>query len=93
MKIANLPTKEQKRYWDRVRSLGCIICGRPAEIHHCETGMGRKKDHNKVISLCFWHHRGNIDGMAIHTGKKIFEGRFGTEKELMEKVENMLNNC
>lgn len=49
-------------YVAHVRTLPCIICGKPAESHHLQAvGMGRdrKRDlvcHYTVIPLCRDHH-------------------------------------
>lgn len=50
-----------RRHHDRVASLGCLVCGTPATIHHV-TGyadkMGRTtRDHWRVVPLCPAHHQ------------------------------------
>lgn len=82
-------TASQTERWNRIRALGCIICGQPAAIHHCGTGSGGRKDHSKVLPLCHTHHQG-LDG--IHTlGRKLWQERYGTEEELIERVNNLIN--
>ena len=85
-------TAAEKRHMDRVASLGCIICGLPATIHHCGTYMGGGRNHKRVLPLCWPHHLGpeGIDGKRI--SKREWEHRYGKESELLEKVENILNN-
>lgn len=62
------PTKSQRARWERIRELGCSVCLMPAAIHHCETGGGGRKDHDKVAALCYIHHQGE---RGIHTlGRK-----------------------
>lgn len=84
-------TAEQKKRWARLRELGCIVgtCDNPnAAIHHCETGMGGRKDHDKVIPLCHYHHQGEE---GLHTlGRRVWQGIYGTEQQLMEIAEQTL---
>jgi hypothetical protein len=85
-------TKAEKQHLDNVASLGCIICRRPAEIHHIRkgAGMAMKSSHFDAIPLCPDHHRNGGYGTAIHAGQKAFEEKFGTEEELLQKVRAML---
>ena len=88
LKVSKQPTKAQRKRWEQIRALGCIVCqSYSAEIHHCFTGGGGRKDHDKVIPLCIPHHTG-IDG--IHRSRKRFAENYGTEQELLDKVETML---
>lgn len=81
-------TKKQRALWERLREFGCIICGAHAEIHHCGTGMGGRKDHDKVIPLSTDHHTGKN---GIHTvGRPIWQLAYGTEAELMGKIETLV---
>lgn len=82
------PTKAERSRWQHIVSLGCVICGRPAMLHHCGTGMGGRKDHSRVLGLCFLHHQGRA---GIHTiGRKVWRDIFGTEEQLMELTEKKL---
>lgn len=79
-------TPDEIIHLDRVASLGCIICGSPASIHHIRTGMGmgQRAGHFDVLPLCHRHHQG-ADG--IHTiGTKVWQKKYGTEIELLKKV-------
>ena len=65
----------------RVKGLPCAVCGLPGPsyAHHVDTGMGRRKDHGKVIPLCYNHHQGPE---GIHTlGKKEWRRRYGDERD------------
>lgn len=85
------PTIAERQHWERVRSFGCSVCKAPnPEIHHALTGAGRKKDHAKVFSLCFAHHRGQPDGLHF-IGRKIWEGRFGSEQGHLDRVAELLS--
>ncbi len=84
-------TKARDKHFSRVADLGCIVCQSPAEIHHCFTSMGCKKDDTKVIPLCPYHHRTGGYGFAIHAGKKTWQDRHGSEMELFDKTIELLN--
>lgn len=83
------PTKQQLAIWDEMREIGCILCGASPHIHHIETGMGRRKNHDRCIPLCHNHHQGKE---GIHTlGRKAWQAIYGTEQELHEKVMQLIN--
>ena len=73
-----------------IAGLGCIICQRPAEIHHLRAGMGMGQRSADVIPLCPEHHRTGGHGIAFHAGRKTWEARFGTEVELLQKTQELL---
>lgn len=85
--------KDQKRFQDRVRALGCIVChsegvDSPAEIHHLLSGS-RRIGEDSVLGLCQIHHRGQINtakAVSRHPWRREFEARYGTEAELLEKT-------
>jgi Recombination enhancement, RecA-dependent nuclease len=56
-----VPTTEQGRFFDLLKSLGCLICGGPANVHHLmhAPGKERRRDHRFVVPLCQCHHQGN----------------------------------
>lgn len=86
--------KAEKIHMAKVASLGCLICkNNEVEIHHITTarGFGGRASHYDVLPLCFLHHRGGSKGVAVHEGVKTWEANFGTQKELLEKVKNLLN--
>lgn len=89
--MSKLAKAEKDDLFERVVELGCIICQSPAEIHHCFTSMGCKKDDSEVIPLCPAHHRNGGYGRALHAGKKAFEKTYGTEKELRDKTMRLIN--
>ena len=74
----------------RVADLGCIICRRPAEIHHLRAGMGMGQRSADVIPLCPEHHRTGGHGVAFHAGRKTWETQFGTETELLQETQKLL---
>ena len=91
------PTADESRHMDKVSQLGCIVCYKkgfrfvPAEIHHTE-GKTKEESHFKVLPLCYEHHRGGRgeEPISRHPWKRRFEKEYGTEKELLELVEELL---
>ena len=88
------PTREEQRWMDDVRELGCIVCRKfqstyaPAEIHHVD-GKSKPGAHFHVLPLCYWHHReGNESVMYVsrHPHKARFEAAYGTEQQLLADV-------
>jgi Recombination enhancement, RecA-dependent nuclease len=84
-----------RRYWKAVVAVGCIVKGlTPCEgritIHHCGTGAGGRKDHKKVIPLCWGHHLGSqgIDGKRM--SKREWQHSYGTELVLLKRLERLL---
>ena len=92
-----MATKKESDHMNSVASLGCIACqiidipDSPACIHHVREHSGRR-DHMKVLPLCYEHHQGGIFDVAIHKSKKRFEATFGTQEELLEMVDKLLSN-
>jgi len=86
-------TKSEKRYIDKVTSLGCVVCRNlsygksPAEAHHIRTGFGLERAPNQlIIPLCPTHHRLGGIGVAFHAGQKSFESIYGTELNLLAQT-------
>lgn len=88
--MAKAPTAAQRRRWDRVANLGCLLCGGPATIHHLFTGAGGRKNHDRVAPLCYWHHLGpeGIDGRKL--SKKQWQEIHMTEDEMERLVKERL---
>lgn len=93
------PTTAEKQYMDAVTLNGCIVCRlylgvfTPCEIHHIEgkTAVGA---HFKILGLCYLHHRGGMDCVdytSRHPYKSRFEERYGTEYELLEKQNGLID--
>jgi hypothetical protein len=92
-------TKQQINRWQQAQNVGCVCCclagrlGVPGDIHHILSG-GRRISHDHTLCLCPWHHRG-IEGslethgpsLALHP--RLFKETYGTEKELLE-IQNEL---
>lgn len=87
-KIANAAERE---HMGKVASLGCIICGKPATVHHITgAGMGLRASHYDTIPLCPYHHQHGPFGHAVHNGTKTFEKNYGTQRELLERTQEKL---
>ena len=79
--------KAERERYSAIVEIGCIICRRPAEVHHLTgAGMGRKAPYQKTIPLCPDHHRNGGPKIAIHSGVKTWEAIFGTQEKLLERV-------
>ena len=92
------PTVAEKKWMQQVADYGCIACEKdglnvPAEIHHIRkhTGMGLRPSNFDVLPLCASHHR--TGKISVHLGKKAFVERYGTEQEILEKVNREIERC
>lgn len=89
--------KKEREHMSKVASIGCIVCRMAglmseAEIHHIGNGaMGKRASNYEVIPLCHIHHRTGGHGVAVHAGRKTWEANFGTEKDLLKTVMEMID--
>ena len=84
-------TKRQRDdYFAQVAKIGCIVCGKPAELHHCRGyDWPIKRLECPVIPLCTpGHHRGSG---SIHDGKETFEALHGDQEHLLKITESRIN--
>jgi hypothetical protein len=63
------PTALEKRHINRVATLGCLVSGRPATIHHV-TGyadrMGRlPRSHQRIVPLAPEYHQAVFDSASM----------------------------
>lgn len=94
-----MANKSEKAHLSAVANLGCIVCRNerlgqsPAEIHHIRSGQGmsQRASNYDVIPLCHSHHRTGGYGIAFHAGKKAFESKYGTERELLKQVGELID--
>ena len=80
--------KERKIRFEALAEYGCVICMRPAEIHHLigykYSSLSKKADDSNTIPLCVEHHRG---GQGIHhMGMRVWEESFGSQEMLLIKT-------
>ena len=85
--------KADQDYQDRVRALGCLICERPASLHHVRAGVGKsqKASEREVLPLCPDHHQNGGWGVAFHAGKKTWQEIYGSEESLLKDVKERLH--
>ena len=85
-------TAAEKRHLNKVASIGCLICGAPANIHHprFDCGMSQRASNWLAIPLCKFHHQDGPHGHAIHNGKQEFEKNYMSEQEMLAKVIEIL---
>ncbi len=68
----------EKRLHDFIKTEGCVICKKPADIHH----ILDRKHQWAVIGLCPNHHRPESGFVSVHGAKKTFINFHGSEWEL-----------
>jgi len=86
------PTKLEREHLSKVASLGCLVCQRPANVHHIRPvglGIGMRSGHYQTIPLCRDHHQGQF---SIHNCKEQFEAMYGTEEELLHRTLKEIKN-
>jgi len=89
-----------KNRLDALSQMGCIACRiagygiTPPEIHHIRhgVGMGQRNNHSMTIPLCPQHHRGTAGNKvpSVHGSPRAFALAFGTELELLDRVNRMM---
>lgn len=91
-------TKAQRDRWDDIAQLGCLVCGRPATIHHVTASIhgGRlTKRHDRVVPLCPIHHQKvydpfHNDPQSVEAlGHRGFYRKFGID--LLAEAERLSN--
>jgi len=84
-----LTKKERQIRFEALAEYGCVICMRPAEIHHLighpYSSMGKKANDINTIPLCVDHHRGS-QGIH-HIGMRVWEDTYGTQKYHLNKID------
>lgn len=92
------PTAAQRKRWERLRELGCVLsqlkpehrCKSRPTIHHCFTGGGGRKNHDLVVCLCEDMHTGpdGIDGRQNYS-KISWQDAFVTEVQMLNQTDVM----
>ena len=93
------PNKVERERLKTIGEMPCYACFQdgkgevPSEVHHIRkhTGMGLRPSHFDTIPLCSGCHRTNK--ISVHLGKREFERRYGTEQEILEKVNREIEKC
>ena len=99
--MAKKPNKLERERLQAVADMPCYACfidglEMQSEVHHIRSlkrgsGMGLRPSHFDTIPLCSGHHRTNK--ISVHLGKREFEKRYGTELEILEKVNREIERC
>lgn len=79
-----------RNYMDRVASIGCLICGAPAQLHHPRDGVGKAQRSSDwlVVPLCEPHHTGPE---GIHNRRTFYLRHRLDELDLLAAVIQRLN--
>ena len=92
------PNKIERERLQAVADLPCYACFQDglevaSEVHHIRshTGLGLKSSSFLTIPLCPRHHR--YGKVSVNVGKKAFVERYGTEQEIVEKVNREIERC
>ena len=95
------PNKLERERLATIGNMPCYACfidglEMQSEVHHIRSlkrgsGMGLRPSHFDTIPLCSGHHRTNK--ISVHLGKREFEKRYGTELEILEKVNREIERC
>ena len=93
------PNKIERERLKTIGEMPCYACFQDgkgevqAEVHHIRkhTGMGLRPSHFDTIPLCSGCHRTNK--ISVHLGKREFVKRYGTEQEILEKVNREIERC
>lgn len=96
--MAKKPNKLERERLQAVADMPCYACfidgaERQSEVHHIrsQTGLGLRPSHFATIPLCPSHHR--TGKVSVHLGKKAFVKRYGTEQEILEKINREIERC
>jgi len=83
------PTRAEREHMSEVASLGCLLCGSEASLHHprFDCGMGQRESHWLVIPLCWECHQGPS---GIHGDKSIMRASKLSELGMLEEVNKRL---
>ena len=91
-------TKAEKERLQTIAEMPCYACFQDglevaSEVHHIRshTGLGLRPSHFSTIPLCVFHHR--LGKLSVHLGKKEFEKKYGTQQEILKKVNREIERC
>jgi len=90
--------KAEKQHIEKILQIGCVACRTmgiftpDCEVHHISNKtMGKRASNLETIPLCAVHHRLGGYGVAVHAGRKAWEATYGTERELLDQVMEMIS--
>lgn len=84
--MAKQATPAEKRYMGRVAELGCLVCQRPAQVHHIREGQGASERASNwlTVPLCQDHHTGEF---SVHGSmSREFKNIYGSELDLLAET-------
>ena len=73
------PDKMEKFHMDRIAEKGCLICKRPAVIHH--SLCFRPRNHKYILPLCPDHHNMTNDSVHMNGNERKFFKQWGINPE------------
>lgn len=75
-------TQDERNHLGRVAALGCLLCHRPAQVHHLRYGhgMSQRASHWLTMPLCEEHHTGS---RGIHGDRSALRAANITELDLL----------
>ena len=76
------PKNEYGKQFDYVKRYGCLICHRPAQIHHLNTV---ERTDERILPLCAEHHLATYPESIHAMGHYEFETWHGYERGALEK--------
>lgn len=94
---------EKQTRFDGLVQIGCIACrlsmgvySVPIVHHLCgldssRQGLGGKADDRETIGLCPAHHKYGGVGISYHDAPKTWESKYGTQRELLEITNELLD--
>lgn len=92
-------SQQERERWSRFADIGCLACRKKGvynpqvDVHHLLSG-GRRRGHDASVPLCAYHHRGvGIHpemGPSLAHGSKPFHAEFGSDDELLELTDKLL---
>jgi len=71
-------------HYERLIEGGCIICRRPAEVHHSIIHNPRRND--RIFPLCPDHHRNTDDSVHGNGNEREFFAGHGIDAETWPKM-------
>ena len=83
-------TPAEQKHMGKVAELGCLICRRPAHVHHIHGHAFGSKSNMRVAPLCPEHHLQGAFGQCVHNGTRTFESNYMTEAKMLEMVNEEL---
>lgn len=82
------PNADEARHMDRLAQMGCLVCGKPASLHHVMKARGkvRRRDHRFVAPLCREHHQGDkgVHGLG---SEEAFKALYGIDLVMWAETE------